>query len=131
MERLILSGKLNSGVGDYYGTFHGPWERFDPAQRPQGPLIFEPTNFLTRPGKKGTGYGYIDVTLNKYPGYKSEPYQAAVSGAFYFALGFFPLQTQNLRKSRLNFQRQSLLPPTGDAGQHGQRKVGRRQSEDF
>jgi len=72
-------GKLNSGVGDYYGTFHGPFKHFDPAQRPQGPLIFEPTNFLTRPGKKGTGYGYIDVTLNKYPQYKSEPYQAAAT----------------------------------------------------
>jgi len=72
-------GKLNSGVGSYYGTFHGPWERFDPGQKKQGPLIFEPTNFLTRPGKKGTGYGYLDVTLNKYPEYKSEPYKAAAT----------------------------------------------------
>jgi hypothetical protein len=26
-------------------------------------------NFLTSPGKKGTGYGYVDVTINPYPEY--------------------------------------------------------------
>jgi len=72
-------GKLHSGAGDYYGTFHGTWTHWDPTQKPQGPLIFQPTNFLTRPGKKGTGYGYIDVGFNKYPEYKSTPYQPAAT----------------------------------------------------
>ena len=26
-------------------------------------------NFLTNPGKKGTGYGYNDICLNPYPEY--------------------------------------------------------------
>ena len=72
-------GKLNSGLGNYYGTFN-KYSHWDPTARNQGPLIFEPTNFLTSPSKKGTGYGYVGVTLNKYPEYKSTPYQAAVSG---------------------------------------------------
>jgi len=74
-------GKLNSGLGNYYGTFHGRWDAFDPKVRPQGPLIFQPTNFLTSPLKKGTGYGYLDVTLNKYPKYISSPYQPATTMA--------------------------------------------------
>jgi len=72
-------GKLNSGKGDYYGTFHGPFTHWDPKDRDRGPLIFEPTNFLTNPGKKGTGYGYIDVALNKYPKYINTPYQGSVT----------------------------------------------------
>jgi len=26
-------------------------------------------NFLTNPGKKGTGYGYLNICLNPYPEY--------------------------------------------------------------
>jgi len=26
-------------------------------------------NFLTNPGKKGTGYGYLDICFNPYPEY--------------------------------------------------------------
>lgn len=74
-------GKLNSGLGNYYGTFHGKYEHWDPTPRGQGPLVFEPTNFLTSPLKKGTGYGYVGVTLNKYPEYKSTPYQSAATMA--------------------------------------------------
>jgi len=74
-------GKLNSGLGNYYGTFSGKWSHWDPTARNPGPLVFEHTNFLTSPAKKGTGYGYIGVTLNKYPEYKSEPYKAAATMA--------------------------------------------------
>ena len=55
---LIQYGYIRrSGVGNHYGTFSGPLTAFSAVSTPQ--LKYEPPgrNFLTNPGKTGSGYG--------------------------------------------------------------------------
>jgi hypothetical protein len=35
-------------------------------------------NFLTSPGKKGSGFGYMHVTIGPYHKYESDPYDASI-----------------------------------------------------
>ncbi|GAA39001.1 upf0602 protein C4orf47 [Clonorchis sinensis] len=66
-EWIPSSGpKLRSGTGSSYGNFQERYEAFDPARKAV-PRVPELKNFYTNPGKKGTGYGYVDVCLNPYP----------------------------------------------------------------
>lgn len=64
-----------NGLGTYYGTFISEMESFSPEKREEPASQFDKSlpNFLTRPGKKGTGYGYVDVTINPYPEYMEDP----------------------------------------------------------
>ncbi|OAF66590.1 hypothetical protein A3Q56_05696 [Intoshia linei] len=69
--------KLRSGVGCYYGTFGGPFKNFSNAmtiKRKNGPEL---KNIITQPPKKGTGYGYVNVALNKYYDHQPDPYDRA------------------------------------------------------
>jgi len=63
------------GLGSYYGTFAGPIPHFEGIARGGSDYKQPGKNFYTNPGKLGTGYGYLGVTLGKYPEYKSEPYE--------------------------------------------------------
>ncbi|KAJ1541262.1 hypothetical protein HK405_010737, partial [Cladochytrium tenue] len=67
-----------SGKGSTWGTIEQQW----PLQRkelpPPGPQPARPTpesrrNFLTHPPKKGSGFGYADVTIGKGYEYMSDP----------------------------------------------------------
>ncbi|KAJ3190663.1 hypothetical protein HK101_008503 [Irineochytrium annulatum] len=67
-----------SGSGSLYGTIEQQWPlpkkdvAFAPAPVKQKPE--SKPNFLTRPPKKGSGYGYNNVTIGKSYEYISEPY---------------------------------------------------------
>jgi len=67
--------KKSTGLGTHFGTLGGVISSFSPGtksekdEKPPGP------NFTTNPGKKGTGYGFLDVTIGKYPEYSSSPYE--------------------------------------------------------
>ena len=66
--------KRPSGMGSSYGCLNGPTKAFSAATRPKD--LYKPPgrNFFTMPGKLGTGYGYMKVTLGPYAGYSSEPF---------------------------------------------------------
>ncbi len=49
--------------GSYQATFSGPVEALSPKLRDQKPTEKPLRNIFTRPGKKGTGYGYVGVTI--------------------------------------------------------------------
>merc|ERR1712110_315013 len=66
------------GLGNYYGTFGGKIDHFSPKQNEKAAYKKESRNFLTNPGKKGTGFGYVGVTLGKYQSHpEKEEYDRA------------------------------------------------------
>ena len=69
--------KKPSGLGNTYGTFAGTHKSFSPNNRAAKPTVANGKNFTTTPGKKGTGYGYVNVTFQKYNEHSIEPYEAA------------------------------------------------------
>ena len=46
-------------MGSSYGTLSGPINAFSAANRPKDKYKAPGKNFMTTPGKMGTGYGYI------------------------------------------------------------------------
>ena len=66
--------KRPNGTGTLSGTFTSGMPAMDPTERSRGLLKHEPPNVLTNPCRKGTGYGYANVTLGKYPEHANEPY---------------------------------------------------------
>jgi len=52
---------FRSGIGSYYGTLSGPITALSPQVKPSKEYKSPGKNFYTNPGKKGTGYGYVDV----------------------------------------------------------------------
>jgi len=71
--------KKPSGVGSFYGTMTGPGklEAFSAAIRPRSKKGEVKKNFYTNPGPKGTGYGYLNVTIGKYVENGVDPYDRA------------------------------------------------------
>ena len=57
--------KKSTGLGMHYGTLGGPIGSFSPGLKPEKEEKPPGSNFTTNPGKKGTGYGFIDVTIGK------------------------------------------------------------------
>ncbi|CAI8033393.1 UPF0602 protein C4orf47 homolog, partial [Geodia barretti] len=51
------TGKRPSGVGSHFGTFAGPVTSFSALEKPQEKYRPSGKNFLTNPGKNGSGYG--------------------------------------------------------------------------
>lgn len=78
-----------SGSGSIYGTIEHAWPLYSREEQEatssanRGPLFSESEeheslkNFITKPGKKGSGYGYPNVTIGDMPKYLSDPYDAA------------------------------------------------------
>ncbi|KAM4815350.1 cilia-and flagella-associated protein 96-like isoform 3-T4 [Thomomys bottae] len=58
-------GKKPSGLGSYYGTIGGPVPFFSAQVKPKDKYEPPGKNLYTSPGKKGTGYGYANVTIGK------------------------------------------------------------------
>ncbi|XP_028405049.1 UPF0602 protein C4orf47 homolog [Dendronephthya gigantea] len=69
--------KLASGAGSHYGTFSGPVEAFSPENKGKKGYKSPGRNFTTNPPKKGTGYGYLGVTIGQTPKYMTDPYERA------------------------------------------------------
>ncbi|XP_030622749.1 cilia-and flagella-associated protein 96 [Chanos chanos] len=69
--------KKPSGVGGYYGTIGGPVQAMSVLQIPKKPYKSPGKNFYTSPPKKGSGYGYPNVTLSKMDSYASDLYDRA------------------------------------------------------
>ncbi|MBN3301744.1 cilia-and flagella-associated protein 96 [Amia ocellicauda] len=69
--------KKPSGYGSYYGTLGGPIPAMSALQVPRKPYKSPGKNVLTNPPKKGTGYGFPNVTLSKLHSYSADPYERA------------------------------------------------------
>lgn len=54
-----------SGLGSHYGTLSGKISHFSAETKPKPRKAPELKNMMTNPPKKGSGYGYCDVTLGK------------------------------------------------------------------
>uniref|UniRef100_A0A9J7ZE58 Cilia-and flagella-associated protein 96 n=1 Tax=Cyprinus carpio carpio TaxID=630221 RepID=A0A9J7ZE58_CYPCA len=74
---IDLCQSFGCGVGSYYGTFGGPIQAMSALQNPRKPNKSPGKNFYTNPPKKGSGYGYPDVTLSKMVSHSSDPYDRA------------------------------------------------------
>ncbi|XP_069710986.1 cilia-and flagella-associated protein 96 [Phaenicophaeus curvirostris] len=60
--------KWPCGLGTYYGTIGGSYPYFSPQLKAKQAYIPPGKNFYTNPGKKGTGYGYANLTIGEqYP----------------------------------------------------------------
>ena len=68
--------KMPTGLGNHYGTFTGAINHFSNQTKAQE-IKKEKPNVITNPTKKGTGYGYIGVTLGPYQEHAVEPYDKA------------------------------------------------------
>ncbi|XP_058252854.1 UPF0602 protein C4orf47 homolog isoform X2 [Hemibagrus wyckioides] len=66
--------KKFSGVGSYYGTLGGPVKAMSSLEIPKKAYKSPGKNIYTSPAKKGSGYGFPDVTLSKLELYSSDPY---------------------------------------------------------
>ena len=73
----FLSIIHSSGAGNHYGTFSGTIGAFSPVSKGKKAADSPGKNFLTNPPKKGTGYGYLHVTIGAPPKYMSDAYERA------------------------------------------------------
>lgn len=65
------------GAGSTYGCFTTQTDHFSPKTHDKKPKEAEKPNVKTNPSKKGTGYGYPLISLDKYPEYKGDKYDSA------------------------------------------------------
>lgn len=75
-----------SGSGSLFGTIEHSWPLYPQPEHDEVPSISPLNdvpkhetrrNFVTKPGKKGSAYGYPNVTIGESPPYLSDPYDAA------------------------------------------------------
>ncbi|KAM6149391.1 cilia-and flagella-associated protein 96 [Erethizon dorsatum] len=69
--------KKPCGLGSYYGTIGGPVPFFSAELKPRDKYEEPGKNLYTNPGKKGTGYGYANITIGKQFSYSADFYDAA------------------------------------------------------
>ncbi|KAG5194360.1 cilia-and flagella-associated protein 96 isoform X1 [Ovis aries] len=69
--------KKPCGLGSYYGTIGGPVPFFSAQSKPKDKYEPPGKNLYTNPGKKGTGYGYANITIGKQFSHSSDLYDAA------------------------------------------------------
>lgn len=68
--------KKLAGSGSSNGTFAGAVKYMDPKEKGKGKYQSPKRNFTTNPSKKGSGYGYLEVTIGQFPKYQGSPYMA-------------------------------------------------------
>ncbi|XP_029412263.1 UPF0602 protein C4orf47 homolog [Nannospalax galili] len=68
--------KKPSGLGSYYGTIGGPIPFFSAQLKPRDKYEPPRKNLYTNPGKKGTGYGYANVTIGQQFSHSADFYDA-------------------------------------------------------
>ncbi|XP_055970320.1 cilia-and flagella-associated protein 96 [Sorex fumeus] len=64
--------KKSSGLGSYYGTIGGPVPFFSAELKPKEKYKAPGKNLYTTPGKKGTGYGYANITIGRHPSHSAD-----------------------------------------------------------
>ncbi|XP_023370671.1 UPF0602 protein C4orf47 homolog [Otolemur garnettii] len=69
--------KKPCGLGSYYGTIGGPVPFFSAQSKPRDKYQPPGKNLYTNPGKKGTGYGYANITIGKQFSHSADFYDAA------------------------------------------------------
>lgn len=69
--------KQSSGVGSFYGCFTTHVDAFSAARKGKEMYKSPGKNFLISPAKRGTGYGYLSITIGNYQKHESEPYNRA------------------------------------------------------
>uniref|UniRef100_A0A8C9LG44 Cilia-and flagella-associated protein 96 n=1 Tax=Pavo cristatus TaxID=9049 RepID=A0A8C9LG44_PAVCR len=67
--------KLPCGLGSYYGTIGGPFAYFSAQLKARERYIPPGKNFYTSPGKKGTGYGYANLTIGEQYPHEADGYE--------------------------------------------------------
>ncbi|XP_009890070.1 PREDICTED: UPF0602 protein C4orf47 homolog [Charadrius vociferus] len=67
--------KLPCGLGSYYGTIGGSYAYFSPQLKARERYIPPGKNFYTNPGKKGTGYGYANLTIGEQFPHEPDGYE--------------------------------------------------------
>lgn len=77
LKYIFLLNVCSSGAGNHYGTFSGAITAFSPVSKGKKPTESAGKNFLTNPPKKGTGFGYLNVTIGAPPKYMSDAYERA------------------------------------------------------
>lgn len=66
--------KLPSGVGNFFGCFTTHVDAFSAVKREREKYRSPGKNFLVSPAKKGTGYGYLRITIGDYQKHAAESY---------------------------------------------------------
>jgi len=66
--------KKPSGLGNHYGTLTGPIGAFSPTEKGKKAYKSPGKNIYSNPGKKGTGFGYVAVTIGKYQTHQPDDY---------------------------------------------------------
>ncbi|XP_005671772.2 UPF0602 protein C4orf47 homolog isoform X2 [Sus scrofa] len=69
--------KKPCGLGSYYGTIGGPVPFFSAQSKPKEKYEPPGKNLYTNPGKKGTGYGYANITIGNQFSHSTDFYDAA------------------------------------------------------
>ncbi|KAJ6668604.1 hypothetical protein lerEdw1_012086 [Lerista edwardsae] len=69
--------KYPCGIGTYYGTIGGPFPFFSAQIKDRIAYVQPGKNLYTNPGKKGTGYGYPNLTIGKPYAHSVELYDIA------------------------------------------------------
>ncbi|XP_068952073.1 cilia-and flagella-associated protein 96 [Petaurus breviceps papuanus] len=69
--------KKACGLGSYFGTIGGPVPFFSAQVKPKDKYIPPGKNLYTNPGKKGTGYGYANITIGKQLPHSVDLYDTA------------------------------------------------------
>ncbi|NXU55568.1 CD047 protein, partial [Turnix velox] len=67
--------KWPCGLGSYYGTIGGSFTYFSPQLKTKERYIPPGKNFYTNPGKKGTGYGYANLTIGEQYPHEADGYE--------------------------------------------------------
>ncbi|XP_054239217.1 UPF0602 protein C4orf47 homolog [Indicator indicator] len=68
--------KLPCGLGSYYGTIGGSYAYFSPQLKSRERYIPPGKNFYTNPGKKGSGFGYANLTIGEQYPHEPDDYEA-------------------------------------------------------
>lgn len=66
--------KKPSGLGNHFGTLSGPIGAFSPQDKPRKAYVAPGKNVSTMPGKHGTGFGYVNVTIGQYQKHQTDEY---------------------------------------------------------
>lgn len=69
--------KLPSGQGSTFGCFQTHHDSFAATTKPKDKYKAPGHNLYTSPGKHGTGYGYLNITIGNYHKHSSDPYDRA------------------------------------------------------
>ncbi|XP_051821454.1 UPF0602 protein C4orf47 homolog isoform X1 [Antechinus flavipes] len=69
--------KKACGLGTYFGTIGGPVPFFSAQEKPKDKYVAPGKNLYTSPGKKGTGYGYANITIGKQFSHSVDVYDTA------------------------------------------------------